>query len=225
MTKLINWTFELRQRVGRVQFVRARRTKGGRYIEELDKLPEEVRMFLMLKPGTRILDGIRYARTLDGFKFTHGTCGTLKADVDFSDKPHRINKRKALAGLKAILSDNGSALTVAAVYRSIYKHTACGPWLSAIKHDGNYVTCSNLGELKLEEVAALQIGSIVEGSEATVEGDILYLDSLPPTKLVKEFNRQLEAVNDEACALWDEANGEEQQTPQQNGWVGKDGKP
>ena len=230
MNKLINWTFELRQLVGRVRFVRARQTEGGHYIEELDKLPPAVKEFLMLKPNTRELDTIRNVSTLEGFKFTTGTYGILKADVDFHEAPKLVNKRKALAGLKAILSDNGSAMTVGALYHSIYKYTDCGPWLSAIKHDGHYVTCSNLGDLKLEDVAALQIGSIVEGSDATVEGDILYLDDLPPAELVKEFARQLEQVNSEACSLWEEANGEtldgeEQQTPQQMGWVGKDGKP
>ena len=105
MNKLINWTFELRQLVGRVRFVRARQTEGGRYIEEIDKLPPAVKEFLMLKPNTRVLDAIRNASTLEGFKFTTGTYGILKADVEFPELQRQLCTVRSTSTPTADLGD------------------------------------------------------------------------------------------------------------------------
>ena len=115
-----------------------------------------------------------------------------------------------LENLKAILSDDGAGDTLADLYRSIYKHTDCGPWLSVVLHDGSTVDCDELGNVKLGDVRSLLVGSIVEGSDAEVTADPIDLMSFDkPEDAVEAFNRAVEWVNDEACALWEEANGDE----------------
>ena len=111
-----------------------------------------------------------------------------------------------LAALEAILSDNGSDMTVAALYRSIYKYTECGPWLSVRLHDGTVRHCDQLQGIENGSVRALLVGSIVEGSDAEVTADWIDLLIEDPDEAVLKFNAAVEWVNDEACALWEEAN-------------------
>ena len=112
--------------------------------------------------------------------------------------------------MDAILSDNGSDMTVRALYRSIYKYTECGPWLSVKTWDGRVFHCDKLREVNKDEVRYLLVGSIVEGSDAGVTADwIDLLECETPEKAVERFNRTVAWVNDEACALWDEANNDE----------------
>ena len=116
----------------------------------------------------------------------------------------------ANACLDAILSDNGSDLTLPALYRSIYKYTECGPWLSVRTWDGRWFHCNELHKVDKNEVRYLLVGSIVEGSDAEVTADPIDLvECESPEDAVMRFNRTVEWVNDEACALWDEANKEE----------------
>lgn len=112
--------------------------------------------------------------------------------------------------LEAILSDNGGGMTVADLYRSIYKYTACGPWLSVQLHDGTWKHCDELDGIDNGNVRALLVGSIVEGCDAEVEGRVLdLLEFETPEDAVAAFNHEIEQVNADACALWDEANEEE----------------
>ena len=116
----------------------------------------------------------------------------------------------ANACLDAILSDNGSDLTLRALYRSTYRHTECGPWISVQTWDGRWFHCDELHKVDKNEVRYLLVGSIVEGSDAEVTADIIDLvECESPEAAVALFNRTVEWVNDEACALWDEANQEE----------------
>lgn len=117
--------------------------------------------------------------------------------------------RICLANLEAILSDNGSDMNVHALYRSIYKYTACGPWLSVVLHDGTTRHCDKLEGIENGAVRKLLVGSIVEGSDAEVGPttiDLLTYED--PADAVKAFNDAVEEVNDEACSLWEEANGD-----------------
>lgn len=117
----------------------------------------------------------------------------------------------ANACLDAILSDNGSDLTLPAIYRSIYKYTECGPWLSVRTWDGRTFHCGELHKVDKNEVRYLLVGSIVEGSDAEVTADPIDLvECDSPEDAVERFNRTVEWVNDEACALWDEVNAEEE---------------
>jgi hypothetical protein len=127
----------------------------------------------------------------------------------FSEKDLIVNNQKALENLEAILSDNGEDMRVASLYRSIYKYTECGPWLSVQLHNGNWKHCDDLHGVENAEILALLVGSIVEGSDAEVTGDVLDLSTFAtPCAAVAAFNAQVETVNAEACALWEEANGE-----------------
>lgn len=113
--------------------------------------------------------------------------------------------------LDAILSDNGSDMTLPALYRSIYKYTECGPWLSVKTWDGQTFHCQDLHKVNKDEVRYLLVGSIVEGSDAEVRANpIDLLECESPEAAVKLFNDTVEWVNDEACALWDEANAEDE---------------
>jgi hypothetical protein len=72
------------------------------------------------------------------------------------------------------------------ISRAIYKGTACGAWVRLEPH-------------------AVAVGSIVEGSDAEVG----------PVRLVYPFTAAdfwaaLDEINAEACALWHEANEEDE---------------
>ena len=115
----------------------------------------------------------------------------------------------ANACLDAILSDNGSDMTLPALYHSIYRYTECGPWLSVMTWDGRKFHCDQLHNVDKNEVRYLLIDSIVEGSDAEVTADWIDLvECETPEAAVDLFNQTVEWVNDEACALWNEANGE-----------------
>jgi hypothetical protein len=117
----------------------------------------------------------------------------------------------ANACLDAILADDGCDPTLPDLYRSIYKYNACGPWLSVQTWDGRWFHCQDLHKVDKNEVRYLLVGSIVEGSDAEVTAapiDLVTCES--PEDAVLRFNRTVEWVNDEACALWDEANGDDE---------------
>ena len=59
-------------------------------------------------------------------------------------------------------------------------------------------------------VTHLQVGSIVEGSDAEVDGDEIDLSAYAdPQACVAAVNASVDDVNDQACALWEEAHAEE----------------
>ena len=67
--------------------------------------------------------------------------------------------------------------------------------------------CDKLREVNKDEVRYLLVGSIVEGSDAEVTADwIDLLECETPEDAVKQFNDTVAWVNEQACALWDEAN-------------------
>jgi nitrogen regulatory protein PII-like uncharacterized protein len=117
---------------------------------------------------------------------------------------------RCLANLEEILSwASGCDRGVTGLYRSIYKYVACGPWLAVRLHDGTELTCSELRDVKNEDVRALEVGSIVEGIDACVEGEELDLLKFEdPAEARKAFWEIVDRVNREACDLWEEANGE-----------------
>lgn len=112
------------------------------------------------------------------------------------------------------------------MYRVFYKYTDCGPWVS-VHVNGAWVHCQDLHKLGTWEEMARRgdivdevlIGSIVEGSDAEATPTPVRLRDLrsarSPTKRItrkslrKAFDSAVARVNDEACALWDEANAEE----------------
>jgi hypothetical protein len=112
------------------------------------------------------------------------------------------------------------------MYRVFYKYTACGPWVS-VRVNGGWVHCQNLHKLgtwaemlrRGDLVDEVLVGSIVEGSDAEATpvpvrlGDIRSKRSkrgtITATSVRAALSAAVEEVNDEACALWDEANQEE----------------
>jgi len=113
------------------------------------------------------------------------------------------------ANLEAILSDNGSAMTVSALDRSLYKYTDCGAHLSVQLHDGTWRHSGNLYGIENCDVRQLLVCSIVENSDAYVCAEpIDLLEFEDPEEAVRVFNKTVEWVNDEACALWHEASEE-----------------
>jgi hypothetical protein len=133
-------------------------------------------------------------------------------EIDYYQNEEMIAEgQHANACLRAILLDNGGDMTLPDLYRSIYKYTPCGPWLSVRTWDGRTFHCGELDKVYANDVRYLLVGSIVEGSDAEVTADWIDLvECESPEDAVVRFNRTVAWVNDEACALWDEANGEDE---------------
>lgn len=94
----------------------------------------------------------------------------------------------------------------------VYRAYSCGPWLAVRLHDGTWVHGTrDLENVKLEDVAALKVGSIVEGSDAEIEGDVLELVSYDedPDGLRIDFERQLVGVDDQVQTIWYEMHPDE----------------
>ena len=89
--------------------------------------------------------------------------------------------------------------------RRLYKATACGAWI-------------------IEEKEGVAIGSIVEGSDADCETHRIKWGDITADSLQKA----IDAIEEEAEELWEEANGDEYveyDDPRGMGWVGCDGLP
>jgi hypothetical protein len=112
------------------------------------------------------------------------------------------------ANLTAILEAYGVP-SVHELSHYIYKYIDCGPWLLAHTHDGEKVNAYGLHYPRHGEIRGLQVGSIVEGSDAEVSGrliDLLAYDS--DEEAVEDFNNALIEVNEVVHDLWVEANRE-----------------
>lgn len=79
--------------------------------------------------------------------------------------------------------------TMDQVTRNTYKYTDCGAWCKTA-HDNQ---C---------EVIGLQVGSIVEGSDAETQ-----VHTIKFPFEIGEFWNALDEVENEASVLWEEANG------------------
>lgn len=118
------------------------------------------------------------------------------------------------ANLKAILDDWGVE-NVQQLDRTIYKRTECGAHLSVQLHDGTWRHSGDLDGIDNGNVQALLLGSIVEGSDAEVNAKpISLLDYIEEEgdekRLIADFDKAIDWVNDEACSLWHEANDEDE---------------
>lgn len=133
---------------------------------------------------------------------------------------------------KAIFEAHG-AETMAQLQRNLYKYIECGPAISFALHDcGAFVSGDEpphynpqfiyKGDKRAETIAepwnairAIGVSSIVEGSDAEIPLQWLDLERFVQNEeiegelgdaAVSAFSRIVEDVNDEACALWHEAN-------------------
>lgn len=130
---------------------------------------------------------------------------------------HNMEEQAAMGecmaqALQAILDDH-DAEDVKDLYRNIYKYTACGPWLSVQTHDGVWHHYSDLEGIENGNVRALQVGSIIEGSDDVVEGDIMdlmdYTGDKHPEDAAADFDIQVKLVDEEAGAIFDDLNEDE----------------
>jgi hypothetical protein len=78
---------------------------------------------------------------------------------------------------------------VGRIERLVYKYTDCGAWFSVLR-DGK------------QAARGVQVGSIVEGIEPTTETHTLMFPFAPGA-----FMKALQAVEDEAAALWNDTHG------------------
>jgi hypothetical protein len=119
------------------------------------------------------------------------------------------------------------ATTLYDLQRGAYKYTDCGPSVGFQLHDGSYIWNGDDRAHDPKYVADVEdicIGSIVEGSDAEVppvwlnllgiaDGSDRICEKYPDESVgqlaVRRWYDVLKDVNDEACALWHEANDEE----------------
>lgn len=109
-----------------------------------------------------------------------------------------------LEAIKALLAHWGEK-DLGQMNERVYRAYSCGPWLAVRLHNGTWVHGTrDLENVKLEDVGALKVGSIVEGSDAEIEGDVLELVSYEddPDALRLDFGRQLEGVDDQVQTIW-----------------------
>lgn len=86
--------------------------------------------------------------------------------------------------------------------RMLYKHTDCGPWTSFIVYQGDDIGYEDKeANGYIYDCIGIKIGSIVEGSEAYVEGRELLF---PFTK--QQLDDVLKEVNEEASFYWERDN-------------------
>jgi hypothetical protein len=110
------------------------------------------------------------------------------------------------------------------MYRTFYKYTDCGPWVS-VHVDGYWVHCGELHTLgtwdqmirRGEVVDEILIGSIVEGVDQCAEEVPVRLSDLRSARSKKgaitkhslraAFSRAVARVNDDAACIWNETHG------------------
>jgi len=85
----------------------------------------------------------------------------------------------------------------------LYDAYECGPWLAFIVGDEAYGYESKKARA-LTDCDGVQVGSIVEGSDAEVTREPLLFPFTPAF-----FEAYVQDVDDQACALWAEANEED----------------
>jgi len=134
---------------------------------------------------------------------------------------------QALAECVNAIMAEYDATTLFGLQRGAYKYTDCGPSVGFQLFDG---PCIWNGDDRADDpswvahVEDICIGSIVEGSDAEVppvwmnllgiaDGSDRICEKYPDESVgqlaVRRWYKILEEVNDEACALWHEANDEE----------------
>lgn len=128
------------------------------------------------------------------------------------------SKSKIFYTLREVLNAY-SANTISEFARNIYKYTDCGANVSFLTPNGaihkKYVCASDLAkggdeaDTKdlIDKCIGIRFGSIVEGSDAEVLGDLI---TFPTSQ--SEVAESLKYVEGEAKSLWEEANSEEEES-------------
>lgn len=106
--------------------------------------------------------------------------------------------------LLELLESNGTEATAYQFGRSLYKYTACGPWIVFLLADGSRVYYEDKRANETDwfaQCVGIQIGSIVEGSDVEVDSEPLMF---PFTE--EQFDATVKAVDDEADFYWKRDN-------------------
>jgi hypothetical protein len=90
------------------------------------------------------------------------------------------------------------------LHRRLYKATAAGVHLSVRLHDGSWRHSGNLEGIDNGNVRSLMVGSIVEGTDASVTGEEI---DLLRDDAVEAFAREVDSVDEQAGYLWDREGG------------------
>ena len=148
-------------------------------------------------------------------------------EIEYEEMQESAAIGQALAECVNAIMAEYDATTPYDLQRGAYKYTDCGPSVGFKLFDGSYMWNGDDRANDPSWVAHVQdicIGSIVEGSDAEVPPVWLNLLSIAdgsdricnkhPDKTVgqlavRRWYHVLGGVNDEACALWHEANDEE----------------
>lgn len=98
------------------------------------------------------------------------------------------------------------------LYRSIYKYTACGPWM-VVEMNGQTYSCDDIPMKWEGNMVAIKVGSIVEGVEDCTESYSIHLDKVKGEgKVVSDYIKKtffdlVEQVDKEAGSIWDRTHG------------------
>jgi len=119
--------------------------------------------------------------------------------------------------IKAIGEEWGCS-TPKELARYIYKSIGCGPSIGYRLWEGTDLWNGNpeIEYITFEQVRGIWVSSIVEGSDAEVPPQLFdsvkyaQNEELTIEECVTKFDELLEEIDAEACALWDEANQEEE---------------
>ena len=103
--------------------------------------------------------------------------------------------------------------TLAELRRAVYKHTACGPWVSFKLHDGTWNhSGDDLTGVGPGDVRSWQVGSIVEGVDnldlKEPERDLMvYTEDKDPAQARDDFYADVECINKAADDVWRQTHG------------------
>lgn len=140
-------------------------------------------------------------------------------EIEYYEMQESAEMGRHMATLARAIFDAHDADTMGRLQRNIYKYTDAGICISFRLHDGcdsPYVWSGDKRAYEIKEpwnsIAAIGVSSIVEGSDAEVPlmwielDNEKYGDENGAELICLDFDALCSEVNDEACALWREAN-------------------
>lgn len=147
-------------------------------------------------------------------------------EIEYEQMQESAAIGQALAECVKAVMEEYDATTLYDLQRAAYKYTECGVSVGFRLFDGLYIWNGDDRadeESLVTHVKDICISSIVEGSDAEVppvwlnllgiaDGSDSICEKYPDETVgqlaVRRWHNVLESVNDEACALWHEANDE-----------------
>jgi len=139
----------------------------------------------------------------------------MTSEIDYERQQETAAQGEHIrACMDAIIEDAGANFrNLESLQRRAYKDTEAGISLSFQLDDGTFIYSGTIGgndASLVDRVRRIGFSSIIEGSDREVEGswlDLLSDEIDSPEKAVTEYNRMQQETDDEACAIWEEENG------------------